>query len=101
MKITYDRNVDAMMILFADLDIEETKDIAPGMYVDYDADGRVVALEILKASEKYDISNIESNGPNSYLSVSDVGNLFGISPASFQYQITNGDFKVSPFHFDR
>lgn len=55
MKITYDKNVDAMMILFSDSDIEETRDIAPGVYVDYDADGRMVGLEILKASQKYDL----------------------------------------------
>ncbi len=45
MKIIYDKNVDALTILFSDLDIEETKDIAPGVYVDYDADGGMVALE--------------------------------------------------------
>ena len=54
MKVTYDRNADAMSIVLADADVEETESVAPGFFADYDADGRIIALEILKASRKYD-----------------------------------------------
>ena len=97
MKITYDKNVDAMTILLANLDIEETRDIAPGVYVDYDADGRVVALEILKASQKYDLSDIEMQPPDPYMSLSDAGRLFGLSPTTLRHQIARGVLKGKKF----
>ena len=97
MKITYDKNVDAMTILLANLDIEETRDIAPGVYVDYDADGRVVALEILKASQKYDLSDIETQPPDPYMSLSDAGRLFGLSPTTLRHQIARGVLKGKKF----
>ena len=53
-KVTYDPESDAMSIVLADADVEETKSVAPGFFADYDAHGRVIALEILKASRKYD-----------------------------------------------
>ena len=97
MEITYDKNVDAMTILLANLDIEETRDIAPGVYVDYDADGRVVALEILKASQKYDISEIEMQPPNPYISLSDAGRLYGLSPTTLRHQISRGVLEGKKF----
>ncbi len=97
MKITYDKNVDAMTILLANLDIEETRDIAPGVYVDYDADGRVVALEILKASQKYDLSDIEMQPSDPYMSLSDAGRLFGLSPTTLRHQIARGVLKGKKF----
>ena len=97
MKVTYDKNVDAMTILLANLDIEETRDIAPGVYVDYDADGRVVSLEILKASQKYDISDIEMQPPNPYMSLSDAGRLYGLSPTTLRHQIGRGVLEGKKF----
>ena len=97
MKITYDKNVDAMTILLANLDIEETRDIAPGVYVDYDAEGRVVALEILKASQKCDLSGVEMQPPDPYMSLSDAGRLFGLSPTTLRHQIARGVLKGKKF----
>ena len=96
-KITYDKNVDAMMILFSDSDIEETRDIAPGVYVDYDADGRMVGLEILKASQKYDLGDTEFQPPNSYMSLSDAGRLYGLSPTTLRHQIGRRVLKGKKF----
>ena len=97
MKITYDKNVDAMIILFSDSDIEETKDIAPGVYVDYDADGGMVGLEILKASQKYDLEDAEFQPPNPYMSLSDAGRLYGLSPTTLRHQIGRRVLKGKKF----
>ena len=97
MKITYDKNVDAVMILFADADIEETKDIAPGVYVDYDANARMVGLEILKASKKYDLSDIDIQPPDPYMPLSDAGRLYGLSPTTLRRQIAKGVLKGKKF----
>ena len=96
-KITYDKNVDAMMILFSDSDIEETRGIAPGVYVDYDADGRMVGLEILKVSQKYDLGDAEFQQPNPYMSLSDAGRLYGLSPTTLRHQIGRGVLRGKKF----
>ena len=64
MKITYDKYADAMSIVLADAEVEETKSVAPGFFADYDADGRVIALEILRTAQKYDFDLTDIQPPN-------------------------------------
>ena len=97
MKITYDRDADAMLILLADSEVEETKSVAPGFFADYDADGRVIALEILKATQKYDFDQTEIEPPDPYMSLSDAGEMFGLSPTTLRHQIARGVLKGSKF----
>ncbi len=52
MKVTYDPQVDALRIRFASAPIEESDEDKPGVIIDYDKDGNVVALEILDASQR-------------------------------------------------
>ena len=52
MKITYDPEVDVLRILFRDAPIEESDEDKPGVILDYDKDGNIVGLEILKASTR-------------------------------------------------
>ena len=54
MKVTYDPDKDILQISFSARLIEETTQITPGMILDYDEDGRVVGLELRKASERLD-----------------------------------------------
>ena len=97
MKVTYDRKADAMSIVLADADVEETKSVAPGFFADYDASGRIVALEILKASQKYDLGDTELQPPNPYMSLSDAGRLYGLSPTTLRHQIARGVLKGKKF----
>ncbi len=48
MKITYDREVDALYIRFKETTVT-TKHLAEGIAADYDADGRLAGIEILDA----------------------------------------------------
>ena len=48
MKITYDREVDALYIRFVETTVT-TKHLAEGIAADYDADGRLAGIEILDA----------------------------------------------------
>ncbi|MCI0440632.1 MAG: DUF2283 domain-containing protein [Chloroflexi bacterium] len=64
MKITYDREVDVLAILLADAEVKETRSIAPGVEVDYDSSGRVLAIEFLNASKKYDLSRARFEPPD-------------------------------------
>ena len=50
MKITYDPEVDAMMIRFKDATTSESDEITPNVIADFDDDGEVIGIEILDAS---------------------------------------------------
>jgi len=51
MKISYDREVDALSIIFADTTVT-TQHLTEGIAADFDRDGRLVGLEILDASTR-------------------------------------------------
>jgi len=52
MKIEYDPEVDALYIELRDVYADQNIDIEEGVSVDLDADGHIVGLEILDASER-------------------------------------------------
>jgi YD repeat-containing protein len=51
MRITYDREVDALYIRFKETTVT-TKHLAEGIAVDYDADGHLAGIEILDATKR-------------------------------------------------
>ena len=51
MKITYDREVDALYIRFKETTVT-TKHLAEGIAADYDADGHLAGIEILDAVKR-------------------------------------------------
>ncbi len=54
MKIVYDSDKDILQISFQPRIVEETTQIAPGLVLDYDEDGKVIGLELRNASKKVD-----------------------------------------------
>jgi uncharacterized protein YuzE len=54
MKVIYDPDKDILQIVFIDMIVEETAQIAPGLVIDYDVDGNKIGLEIAKASTLVD-----------------------------------------------
>lgn len=51
MRITYDREVDALYIRFTEATVT-TKKVGEGIAVDYDAEGRLAGVEILDAAKR-------------------------------------------------
>ncbi|MCJ2007549.1 DUF2283 domain-containing protein [Methylobacterium sp. J-092] len=51
MKSRYDAKTDALYVRFADAPVVESEEVRPGLVLDFDAAGRIVAVEILDASE--------------------------------------------------
>jgi uncharacterized protein YuzE len=49
-KLRYDPEADALYVRFADAPVTESEEVRPGLVLDFDADGRIVAVEILDAS---------------------------------------------------
>jgi uncharacterized protein YuzE len=52
MKVTYDPEVDVVTIVLGKAPVYESDEDKPGVVIDYDADGNVVGVEILDASQR-------------------------------------------------
>jgi uncharacterized protein YuzE len=52
MKLEYDPKVDALYVRFGAGRIAESEEVSPGIVFDFDAEGRIVSLEILDARRK-------------------------------------------------
>jgi uncharacterized protein YuzE len=53
MKVTYDAEVDALVVRLTDGQILESEETQAGIIVDFDADGKIVALEFLNATKQF------------------------------------------------
>jgi uncharacterized protein YuzE len=54
MRTTYDPEADAMFLWFGPegMTSARTKEVAPGIMLDFDAGGRVIGIEVLDVSER-------------------------------------------------
>ena len=52
MKVVYDPETDIVRVTFSSAAVDESDEDKPGVILDYDKDGNVVALEILDASKR-------------------------------------------------
>lgn len=51
MKVIYDPQTDSLTIILRDVPVKESDEIRGGLIVDYGGDDRIVAIEMLDASE--------------------------------------------------
>ena len=47
--VKYDRDADAAYIRFSPERVEESEEVAEGIVLDYDRDGRIVGMEVMDA----------------------------------------------------
>jgi uncharacterized protein YuzE len=50
MKATYDEQANALYVRFTNAAIDASEEVRPGLIIDFDADGRIVAFEMLDAN---------------------------------------------------
>jgi len=52
MKVIYDKEADALTVIFKDGPVEESDESKEGVILDYDREGNLVSLEVLDASRR-------------------------------------------------
>jgi uncharacterized protein YuzE len=52
MKLEFDPQADAVYLELTDAEVEKSTEIQPGIVLDYDAEGRVVGIEVLYVSQR-------------------------------------------------
>jgi len=57
-KIEYDREVDALYIRIQEKAVCRTRELAEGINLDMDEEGKIIGLEIIGAVERYDRKDI-------------------------------------------
>lgn len=57
-KITYDKETDSLFIRFRPGAYSESEEIQPGIVLDFDAKGKVIAIDIQHASELVDVDHL-------------------------------------------
>jgi len=58
MKISYDKEVDAIYLRILDLKPEGVIEVAEGINIDVTKDGKIVGLELLEATKKITIESL-------------------------------------------
>jgi len=51
MKTLYDAEADALYVRFSETTVVESEEVSEGVVLDFDGDGRIVAIEVLDASK--------------------------------------------------
>ena len=55
MKLEFDAQADAVYLEWTDAEVEESREIQPGILMDYDAEGRIVGIEVLDGSKRAEL----------------------------------------------
>ena len=58
MKIQYYPDTDSMYIDFSPRDSADSKEVSPGVVLDYDSDGNITGIDIDNASKKLDLKEL-------------------------------------------
>ena len=58
MKITYYPETDSMYIDLSTRESAESREVSPGVVLDYDAEGNIVGIDIDNASNKLDLKDL-------------------------------------------
>lgn len=59
MRMRLDSDADALYVRFSERSIETTSEVRPGVMLDYDAEGHIVGVEILNASQSLGVTDLK------------------------------------------
>lgn len=70
MKVHYHRDTDSLYIDLSEEVAADSREVAPGVVLDFDLAGKLVGIDIEHASEHVDLSRLEADAlPLAHLSV--------------------------------
>lgn len=92
MRISYDREADALSVHLATGRSVETIGLGPGINADLDAGGRLLSLEVLRASEAYPPAELAALGeaPVRWLTLAEAAHESGLAAATLRVQLNAG-----------
>jgi excisionase family DNA binding protein len=95
--LTYDAEVDALALQLSNGKGHiRSREIAPGIYVDFDSEDHIVALEILDASQHVPRANLKRlRSPAEHLTLREAAKESGLSPTTLRVQIRNGRIRAT------
>ncbi|CAN5745916.1 hypothetical protein BH23GEM6_BH23GEM6_12430 [soil metagenome] len=62
MKFNYYPDTDSLYIDLSSTPGADSREVAPGVVLDFDADGRLVGIDIDRASTRVDLTRLEAEG---------------------------------------
>lgn len=92
MKLTYDSTVDAFQLELAPgTQVAKTIEWGPGVYVDIDARGRVLGIEVLDATAHFDAASLATmRPPVTALSLAEAADESGLSAGTLRVLLNSG-----------
>jgi len=60
MRVTVDREADALYMRLAEIRIHDSEEVKPGVILDYDENNNLVGIEILRVSERVPSASLKS-----------------------------------------
>jgi uncharacterized protein YuzE len=60
MKVTVDKEADALYMRLSDTQIHDSEEVKPGIILDYDEKNNLVGIEILRVSERVPSATLKS-----------------------------------------
>jgi len=60
MKVTVDKEADALYMRLSDMKIHDSEEVKPGVILDYDEKSNLVGIEILRVSERVPSASLKS-----------------------------------------
>lgn len=93
MRIKYDPEVDILVVDLGNLRTSVgAQELAPGVWLDQDEDGTPLSIEVLGASKRYPMAELEKHPPNyeEPLELSRAAHLLSVTPQALQKAIQRG-----------
>ncbi|MCC7055684.1 MAG: DUF2283 domain-containing protein [Gemmatimonadaceae bacterium] len=90
---TYDPEADALYVRLGDAPrtVARTRSVAPGIQFDVDADGKLLGIEILRASTQVHADALTAEGPGEeWLTLVEAGKHAGRSPSTLRVLLHTG-----------
>jgi uncharacterized protein YuzE len=60
MKVTVDKEADALYMRLSDTRIQDSEEVRPGIILDYDEKDNLVGIEVLRVSERVPSASLKS-----------------------------------------